>query len=93
MIATCMAWLNDVKAGGGTAFMHPGEELLVEGRKGSMAFWIDTKANTNVLPNSSHGGCPVSIKSGLRKCVRVHAKSILKFACDVLACGSFLGVQ
>ena len=45
----------------------PGEELLIEGRKGSMAFWIDTKANTNVLPNSSHGGCPVSIKSGLRR--------------------------
>ena len=70
MIATCMAWLNDVKAGGDTAFIHPGEELLIEGRKGSMAFWIDTKANTNVLPNSSHGGCPVSIKSGLRRCVR-----------------------
>ena len=68
MIATCMAWLNDVKAGGGTAFIHPGEELLIEGRKGSMAFWIDTKANTNVLPNSSHGGCPVSIKSGLQRC-------------------------
>ena len=67
MIATCMAWLNDVKAGGGTAFIHPGEELLIEGRKGSMAFWIDTKANTEVLPNASHGGCPVSIKNGLLK--------------------------
>ena len=63
MIATCMAWLNDVKAGGGTAFIHPGEELLIEGKKGSMAFWIDTKANTKVLPNASHGGCPVSIKT------------------------------
>ena len=42
---------------------HPGEELLIEGRKGSMAFWIDTKANTKVLPNASHGGCPVSIKT------------------------------
>ena len=66
MIATCMAWLNDVKAGGGTAFIHPGEELLIEGRKGSMAFWIDTKANTAVLPNASHGGCPVSIKTQIK---------------------------
>ena len=72
MIATCMAWLNDVKAGGGTAFIHPGEELLIEGRKGSMAFWIDTKANTAVLPNASHGGCPVSIK---KRFAKVHART------------------
>ena len=61
MIATCMGWLNDVKAGGGTAFISPGEELLFEPRKGSMGFWIDTKANTDILTNSAHGGCPVSI--------------------------------
>ena len=59
MIATCMGWLNDVKAGGGTAFIHPGEEMLIEPKKGSMAFWIDTYANTRILNNAVHGGCPV----------------------------------
>merc|ERR1719225_2361820 len=49
MIATCMGWLNDVKAGGATAFIETNEEVLFEPRKGSMGFWIDTKANTVVL--------------------------------------------
>ena len=56
-----MMWLNDVKSGGGTAFIHPNKELLLEPRKGSMAYWIDTKANTNVLKESIHGGCPVFV--------------------------------
>ena len=60
MIATCMGWLNDVKAGGATAFIEPNEEVLFEPRKGSMGFWIDTNANTDVLKKSIHGGCPVS---------------------------------
>ena len=60
MIATCMGWLNDVKAGGATAFIEPNEEVLFEPRKGSMGFWIDTNANTDVLKKSTHGGCPVS---------------------------------
>ena len=63
MIATCMGWLNDVKAGGATAFIEPNEEVLFEPRKGSMGFWIDTNANTDVLKKSTHGGCPVSSKS------------------------------
>ena len=63
IIATCMGWLNDVKAGGSTAFIQPNEETLLVPKKGSMAFWINTKANTDVLPKSVHGGCPVSSKS------------------------------
>ena len=86
MIATCMAWLNDVKAGGGTAFIHPGEELLIEGRKGSMAFWIDTKANTQVLPNASHGGCPVSIKSGLGRCLHARTRDAIYGRTCACAC-------
>ena len=54
-----MGWLNDVTAGGATAFTTPGQELLIEPRKGSIAFWIDTKANTDILEETTHGGCPV----------------------------------
>ena len=37
MIATCMAWLNDVKAGGGTAFIHPGRVSI----QGVKSLWGD----------------------------------------------------
>ena len=56
-----MMWLNDVKSRGGTAFIHPNKELLLEPRKGSMAYWINTKANTNKLKETIHGGCPVFV--------------------------------
>jgi hypothetical protein len=39
MIATTMAWLDDVVAGGGTGYDFPSKEMLVEPRRGSVAFW------------------------------------------------------
>jgi prolyl 4-hydroxylase len=59
IIATIMAWLGDVQAGGGTGFQYPDGEMLVEPIRGSAAFWIDLRANGNLEKKSSHGGCPV----------------------------------
>ena len=73
-----MVWLNDVKSGGGTAFIHPNKGLLLEPRKGSMAFWISTKANTDVLENSRHGGCPVCTA------ISSHSRSVCILWSDVL---------
>ena len=49
-IATFMAWLKDVPAGGGTGFTCPGYEDLLEPVKGSAAFWFD-------LTNGNHKVC------------------------------------
>lgn len=59
MVATIMGWLNPVEAGGKTAFIHPGIETLIEAQEGSVAFWINTDAKTEIDAASAHGGCPV----------------------------------
>lgn len=63
MIATSMAWLDDVPAGGGTGYDFPTKEMLVEGRRGSVAFWMDLKSSGQREELGSHGGCPVLIGS------------------------------
>lgn len=63
MIATVMGWLDDVKAGGGTAFMYPNREMLIQPTKGSAAFWFNLEANGSIEPESAHGGCPVLMGS------------------------------
>jgi hypothetical protein len=59
VIGTVMAWLSDVKAGGGTAFEYLNREMLVTPTRGSLAFWTSLVANGELEPESSHGGCPV----------------------------------
>jgi prolyl 4-hydroxylase len=54
-----MAWLVDVKAGGGTGFQFPNHEMLVEPTRGSAAFWMNVKLNGDLEKDSTHGGCPV----------------------------------
>ena len=63
MIATMMAWLDNVPAGGATGYDFPNKEMLVEPRRGSAAFWMDLKSSGKREPVGSHGGCPVLIGS------------------------------
>ena len=59
MVATFMAWLNDVPAGGGTAYDTVDFEQLVTPTRGSAAFWIDLDRKGYRETRSSHMGCPV----------------------------------
>ncbi len=45
MLATFMAWLADVPAGGGTGYDFPTKEMLVEPSRGAAAFWMDLKSS------------------------------------------------
>jgi prolyl 4-hydroxylase len=59
MVGTFMAWLNDVGAGGGTAYVKQGFEGVVMPKKGAAAFWYDLASDGFRDITSSHGGCPV----------------------------------
>ena len=59
MIATFMAWLNNVDDGGYTAFDHVNYEQRLEPSRGSAAFWLDLDKKGYRELRSSHMGCPV----------------------------------
>lgn len=59
MLGTFMAWLDDVEAGGGTAFDSPRFEQVVWPTRGSAAFWIDLRPSGIRELFSSHMGCPI----------------------------------
>ena len=59
MIGTIMAWLGDVEAGGGTAFVHRNVERTVMPTRGSAAFWYNLDMKGFRDQRSQHGGCPV----------------------------------
>jgi hypothetical protein len=63
MVATMMAWLSNVPAGGGTAFDTIGHEMMVKPVQGSVAFWYGLDAKGHRLRESSHGGCPILMGS------------------------------
>ncbi len=63
MIATFMGWLEDVPAGGETAYDLGEYAQLVTPRRGSAAFWIDLEKAGKREFRSSHGGCPIAIGS------------------------------
>ena len=63
MLATVMGWLEDVPAGGATAFDWPGKEIAIQPTKGSIAFWFNLKKNGSRNRMTSHGGCPVIVGS------------------------------
>ncbi len=59
MIATFMGWLNDVPAGGATAFVRPYFEQLVWPTRGAVAFWWDLDKKGYRDYRTQHGGCPI----------------------------------
>ena len=59
MIGTFMAWLKDVGAGGGTAYVVPAYEGIIQPEKGAAAFWYDLLSNSHRDTTTQHGGCPV----------------------------------
>ena len=63
IIGTFMAWLNQVEAGGGTAFDYPYNEILVHPTRGSAAFWYNLNHKNHRSSLTHHGGCPVLVGS------------------------------
>jgi prolyl 4-hydroxylase len=59
MIATFMAWLNDVKSGGNTACDWIGYEQTMTPTRGSAAFWMNLDKKGFRERRSQHTGCPV----------------------------------
>ena len=59
MLATFMGWLEDVEAGGATAYDYVGYEQTVWPTRGSAAFWIDLDRKGFRERRSSHMGCPI----------------------------------
>ena len=57
-IATFMAWLGDVPAGGATGFTYPEYEDVIEPVKGGAAFWTDLSSGNHKDHRSMHAGCP-----------------------------------
>eukprot|EP00096_Caligus_rogercresseyi_P000618 TRINITY_DN1108_c0_g3_i2.p1 TRINITY_DN1108_c0_g3~~TRINITY_DN1108_c0_g3_i2.p1 ORF type:complete len:114 (+),score=4.53 TRINITY_DN1108_c0_g3_i2:537-878(+) len=56
-LGTFMAYLSDVKAGGGTAFPRLGIKVTAE--KGAGVFWYNVDKNSVLDFKTFHGGCPV----------------------------------
>ena len=56
-LATFMIYLNDVRAGGATAFPRAGLSVLPE--TGSAVFWWNVDRAGQQDKNTRHGGCPV----------------------------------
>ena len=59
MIATVMAWLGEVDAGGATAFFHTKVERTLMPTRGSAAFWYDLDRKGYRDQRTYHGGCPI----------------------------------
>ncbi|XP_047492616.1 prolyl 4-hydroxylase subunit alpha-3-like [Penaeus chinensis] len=60
-IATFMLYLNDVKAGGSTAFYT--SDVAVTPKTGMGVFWYNLKRNGMYDRRMDHGGCPVLLGS------------------------------
>ena len=58
-LATFMGYLNQVEAGGATAFCKPFKEEIIKPQKGSVTFWYSLDTKGHRLPEALHGGCPV----------------------------------
>ncbi len=59
MLATFMAWLGEVGAGGATAYDLVGYEQAVMPSRGAAAFWMDLDKRGFRDYRSSHMGCPI----------------------------------
>ena len=60
-LATIMVYLENVQAGGATAFPNTGLRVAVN--KGDAAFWINLRTSGFVDRLTHHGGCPVLVGS------------------------------
>ena len=60
-LATIMVYMEDVQAGGATAFPNTGIRIPVS--KGDAAFWINLRTSGLVDRLTHHGGCPVLVGS------------------------------
>ena len=59
MTATFMARLNDIDAGGFTAFDYVNYELRLQPHRGFAGFWFELDKKGDRELRSSHMGCPV----------------------------------
>ncbi|KAL3876429.1 hypothetical protein ACJMK2_034278 [Sinanodonta woodiana] len=73
-VATFLFYLEDVKAGGATAFVNINVTVPVV--KGAAAFWYNIKRNGDADGNTLHVGCPVLLGSKWisNKWIRQHAQ-------------------
>ncbi|KAL3876427.1 hypothetical protein ACJMK2_034276 [Sinanodonta woodiana] len=73
-VATFLFYLEDVKAGGATAFVNINVTVPVV--KGAAAFWYNIKKNGDADENTKHAGCPVLLGSKWvsNKWIRQHAQ-------------------
>ncbi|XP_078383611.1 prolyl 4-hydroxylase subunit alpha-1-like isoform X2 [Oculina patagonica] len=60
-IATFLAYMSDVEAGGGTVFTQVGTTLFPS--KGDAAFWWNLKRSGDGDDSTRHAGCPVLVGS------------------------------
>ena len=69
-IATFMAWLKDVPAGGGTGFIGHDYEDVIKPERGAAALWFDLTNGNDRDDRSIHSGCPITAGSKwiLNKC-------------------------
>ncbi|PVD38058.1 hypothetical protein C0Q70_00668 [Pomacea canaliculata] len=58
-IATYLAYMTDVEAGGATVFPYLGLKLFP--KKGSAAFWYNLYRNGDGIYNTRHAACPVLV--------------------------------
>ncbi|KAL3876428.1 hypothetical protein ACJMK2_034277 [Sinanodonta woodiana] len=73
-VATFLFYLEDVKAGGATAFVNINVTVPVV--KGAAAFWYNIRRNGDADENTKHAGCPVLLGSKWisNKWIRQHAQ-------------------
>ncbi len=81
-LGTFMAYLEDVRLAGGTAF--PMLQKYIAASKNTAIFWLNLDADGLRLPTTLHGGCPVLVGSKwiTNKWIRYYDQG-LKYPCGL----------